>query len=26
MKTPDHVMVNAILQSGAPLSLELRGG
>jgi predicted dehydrogenase len=26
MKTPDHVMVNAVLQSGAPLSLQLRGG
>ncbi|MGF6780975.1 Gfo/Idh/MocA family protein [Paraburkholderia sp. GAS334] len=26
MKTPDHVMINAVLQSGAPLSLQLRGG
>jgi predicted dehydrogenase len=26
LKTPDHVMINAVLQSGAPLSLELRGG
>ncbi|WP_168788677.1 Gfo/Idh/MocA family protein [Paraburkholderia aromaticivorans] len=26
MKTPDHVMLNAVLQSGAPLSLQLRGG
>lgn len=26
LKTPDHVMANAILQSGAPLSLQLRGG
>jgi len=26
MQTHDHVMVNAVLQSGAPLSLELRGG
>lgn len=26
MKTPDHVMANALLRSGAPLSLELRGG
>ncbi|MBB5423131.1 gfo/Idh/MocA family oxidoreductase [Paraburkholderia sp. CNPSo 3155] len=26
MKTPDHVMANAVLQSGAPLSFELRGG
>lgn len=26
MKTPDHVMINAILDSGAPLSLQLRGG
>jgi predicted dehydrogenase len=26
MKTHDHVMVNATLQSGAPLSLQLRGG
>jgi predicted dehydrogenase len=26
MKTPDHLMANAILRSGAPLSLQLRGG
>lgn len=26
MRTHDHVMVNAVLKSGAPLSLELRGG
>jgi predicted dehydrogenase len=26
LKTPDHVMINAVLQSGAPLSLQLRGG
>jgi predicted dehydrogenase len=26
MKTPDHLMINAVLQSGAPLSFELRGG
>lgn len=26
MRTPDHVMINAILQSGVPLSLQLRGG
>ncbi|MFL9965055.1 Gfo/Idh/MocA family oxidoreductase [Paraburkholderia sediminicola] len=26
MKTPDHVMINAVLDSGAPLSLQLRGG
>jgi len=26
MQTHDHVMVNAILKSGAPLSMELRGG
>ncbi|SAK62145.1 Gfo/Idh/MocA family protein [Caballeronia ptereochthonis] len=26
MKTPDHLMASAILRSGAPLSLELRGG
>jgi predicted dehydrogenase len=26
MQTHDHVMVNAVLKSGAPLSLELRGG
>ena len=26
MQTHDHVMINAVLQSGAPLSLELRGG
>jgi predicted dehydrogenase len=26
MRTPDHVMANAVLQSGAPLSLQLRGG
>jgi predicted dehydrogenase len=26
MKTPDHLMFNAVLQSGAPLSLQLRGG
>jgi predicted dehydrogenase len=26
VRTHDHVMVNAILKSGAPLSLELRGG
>jgi predicted dehydrogenase len=26
MQTHDHVMMNAILQSGAPLSLQLRGG
>jgi predicted dehydrogenase len=26
MQTPDHVMINAVLQSGAPLSLQLRGG
>ena len=26
LKTPDHVMINAVLESGAPLSLELRGG
>jgi len=26
MHTPDHVMINAVLQSGAPLSLQLRGG
>lgn len=26
MKTPDHLMANAILCSGAPLSLQLRGG
>ena len=26
MKTPDHVMINAVLESGAPLSLQLRGG
>jgi predicted dehydrogenase len=26
MQTHDHVMLNAVLKSGAPLSLELRGG
>jgi predicted dehydrogenase len=26
MQTPDHVMINAVMQSGAPLSLQLRGG
>ena len=26
MQTHDHVMINAVLQSGAPLSLQLRGG
>lgn len=26
MRTHDHVMVHAVLKSGAPLSLELRGG
>lgn len=26
MQTHDHVMVHAVLKSGAPLSLELRGG
>ena len=26
MQTHDHVMVNAVLQSGTPLSLQLRGG
>ena len=26
VQTHDHVMVNAVLKSGAPLSLELRGG
>ncbi|MFK4445364.1 putative dehydrogenase [Caballeronia udeis] len=26
LNTPDHVMVNAVLESGAPLSLQLRGG
>ncbi|CAL8476983.1 Gfo/Idh/MocA family protein [Caballeronia sp. S22] len=26
MRASDHVMVNAILESGAPLSLQLRGG
>lgn len=26
LKTPDHVMMNAVLQSGAPLSLQIRGG
>ena len=26
MRTHDHVMVNALLQSGVPLSLQLRGG
>jgi predicted dehydrogenase len=26
LKTPDHVMINAVLESGAPLSLQLRGG
>jgi predicted dehydrogenase len=26
MKTPDQVMVNGVLQCGAPLSLQLRGG
>ncbi|WP_028223635.1 Gfo/Idh/MocA family protein [Paraburkholderia oxyphila] len=26
MKTPDHLMANAILRSGAPLSFQLRGG
>ena len=26
LKTPDHVMINAVLQSGAPLSLQVRGG
>jgi predicted dehydrogenase len=26
MKTSDHVMINAVLQSGAPLSVQLRGG
>ncbi|KWF68770.1 Gfo/Idh/MocA family protein [Burkholderia pseudomultivorans] len=26
MRTHDHVMLNAVLASGAPLSLELRGG
>ena len=26
MNTPDHLMANAILRSGAPLSLQLRGG
>lgn len=26
MQTPDHVMVNAVLRSGAPLSMQLRGG
>jgi predicted dehydrogenase len=26
MKAPDQVLVNALLQSGAPLSMQLRGG
>lgn len=26
MRTPDQVLINGILQSGAPLSLQLRGG
>jgi predicted dehydrogenase len=26
MKTPDHLMANAVLRSGAPLSLQIRGG
>ena len=26
MKTPDQVLVNGVLQSGAPLSLQIRGG
>ncbi|SAK62019.1 Gfo/Idh/MocA family protein [Caballeronia ptereochthonis] len=26
MQTHDHVMVNAVLKSGAPLSVEIRGG
>jgi predicted dehydrogenase len=26
LKSPDHVMINAVLQSGAPLSLQLRAG
>lgn len=26
MNTPDHVLINAVLESGVPLSLQLRGG
>ncbi|MFM0221922.1 Gfo/Idh/MocA family protein [Paraburkholderia dipogonis] len=26
MNTPDHVMINSVLASGVPLSLQLRGG
>lgn len=26
LQTPDHVMINAVLHSGAPVSLQLRGG